>query len=631
MKKQVLALLGLFLSATAIAQTNQTTILPNDRLSHVPAWAQDAIWYQIFVERFRNGDPTNDPTAENIKDYINREVPTDWKITPWTQDWYKQDSWMVNLHDPSMNFNSKVQYRRYGGDLQGVLDKLDYLKELGVNAIFFNPLNDAPSLHKYDAASWHHIDRNFGPTPQKDGEMMNFENYDNPSEWVWTNADKMFLKVVEEAHKRGMRVILDYSWNHTGTNFWAFQDLMRKGKNSRYKNWYIINRFDNPATPENEFEYQGWFGAKSLPEIRETVHQSNASLKAYEGNIYSDDVKQHIFSVLKRWADPNNDGNPDDGIDGYRLDVAAELPLGFWREFRQVARNVNPEMYLIGEVWWEAWPDKLLDPRPFLQGDVFDANMNYRWFRPARHLFNDSPNKMSIKEFVSQMDTIFKTVRPEVARAYMNMASSHDSPRLSTALYNKGLYKFNAKPSDDSTYKVNKPDAATYKIMEQLLVHQYTFLGSPQIWNGDEMGMWGCDDPDTRKPLIWPDYKFDDEVAHPLGLAKPIDKVAFDSTLFNFYKQLIEMRKSNTVFAKGSLKYLVTDEANRILAYSRNLDKSEAIVVFNLSDKPKKVTIPSNVKNGYANALIKNKYIKPVKGKLSITLNPRETMVLISR
>lgn len=198
MKKQLAALLGLFLAGSGFAQTTEPANLSNDRLTHVPTWAQNAVWYQIFVERFRNGDPKNDPTADNIKDYINREVPPGWTVTPWTQDWYKQDSWMANFGDPNMSFTSKVQFRRYGGDLQGVLDKLDYLKELGINAIFFNPLNDAPSLHKYDAAYWHHIDRNFGPTPQKDGEMMNFENYDNPKEWVWTNADKMFLKVVEE-------------------------------------------------------------------------------------------------------------------------------------------------------------------------------------------------------------------------------------------------------------------------------------------------------------------------------------------------------------------------------------------------------------------------------------------------
>ncbi len=630
MKKPLIALLGICLATTTLAQPIDMENRSNERLTHVPQWAREAIWYQIFVERFRNGDPKNDPTSENIKDYINRDIPMGWKTTPWTQDWYKQDAWMANFADTSASFSAKVQYRRYGGDLQGVLDKLDYLKELGITAIYFNPLNDAPSMHKYDAAYWHHIDRNFGPTPQKDGEMMYFENHDKPEEWVWTNADSLFLKVINEAHKRNIRVVLDYSWNHTGTNFWAFQDLMRKGKNSPYKDWYVINRFDNPVTPQNEFDYQGWVGVKTLPEIRETVHHPDSVVEAYEGNIYSQAAKQHIFAVLKRWADPNGDGNPTDGIDGVRLDVAAELPLGFWREFRQVARNLNPDMYLVGEVWWEKWPDKLLDPRPFLKGDVFDANMNYRWFRSARNLFNDSPSVLPIKNFVSQMDFIFNTVRPEVADGYMNMASSHDSPRLSTALYNKGKYKYQVKPFDDPKYKVNKPDAATYKIMYQLLVHQYTFLGSPQIWNGDEMGMWGSDDPDTRKPLIWPDYTFDNEVVHPLGLAKPTDKVAFDSSLFAFYKQLINLRKSNEVLTKGSLKYLVTDETNRVLAYSRNLDSKEAIVAFNLSNKVKTVTIPVRFKKGYANALSRQ-IIKLEKGKITVTLQPKGYLVLISK
>lgn len=631
MKKQLVALCGLCLSVSAFAQ-QPTSITPsNDRLTHVPEWSQRAVWYQIFVERFRNGDTKNDPTAEDIKDFLVREVPIGWKVTPWTHDWYKEDSWMANFSNPKMNFTDKVQYRRYGGDLQGVLDKLDYLKELGINAIYFNPLNDAPSLHKYDPAYWHHIDHNFGPTPQEDAKAMLFENHDQPSQWVWTNADKMFVKVIEEAHKRGIKVVLDYSWNHTGTNFWAFQDVLKKGKDSRYIDWYIINRFDNPATPQNEFDYQGWFGAKSLPEIRETVNHDNSVMKAYEGNIFSNDVKQHIFNVVKRWEDPNNDGNPNDGIDGVRLDVAAELPLGFWREFREAARNINPEMYLIGEVWWEAWPDKLLDPRPFVKGDVFDANMNYRWFRTARHLFDDAPSQMPIKQFVSEMDSIFNTVRPEVANAYMNMASSHDSPRLSTALYNKGKYKYYAKPNDDKDYKINKPDEATYKVMKQLLVHQYTFLGSPQIWNGDEMGMWGSDDPDTRKPLIWSDYKFDDETAHPLGMKRPTDKVTFDSDLFKLYKQLIAMRKGNEMLIKGALKYVVTDEDNRILAYSRSLNGKEAVAAFNLSNSEKTVSIPVMLKKAYSNALVKGKSIKPQKGIITVTLMPKESVVLISK
>lgn len=631
MKKQTMALAGMLIAATSIAQTPANNAEQNNRLTHVPQWAREAVWYQIFVERFRNGDTTNDPTAESIKDYVHRDIPTGWKVTPWTQDWYKPDPWMANLSYPNMNFAAKLQYRRYGGDLQGVLDKLDYLKELGITAIYFTPLNDAPSLHKYDAAYWHHIDRHLGPTPAKDGEQMLMEKNDAPSDWVWTNADKLFLKVIDEAHRRGIKVVMDYSWNHTGTNFWAFQDLLRKGSNSPYKDWYIVNRFDNPATPENEFDYKGWSGVNFLAEIRETVHHPDSVVSAYEGNIYSDEAKQHMFAVVKRWADPNGDGDPSDGIDGLRLDVAAELPLGFWREFRQVARQLNPEMYLVGEVWWEKWPDRLLDPRPFVKGDVFDANMNYRWFRSARHFFNDSPTQLSIKDFISQMNFIFGTVRPEVAEAYMNVMGTHDSPRLSTALYNKGKYKYMVKPYDDPSYRINKPDADTYKVMEQFLVHQFTFIGSPQIWNGDEMGMWGGDDPDTRKPLIWPDYKFEDEAVHPLGLPKPKDKVSFDSTLFNFYKKLVNVRKSNPVFSKGALAYTVTDEAKRVLAYSRSFEKKEGIAAFNLSSKSQKVAIPTKYNQAYVNQLNQKVVLKPTKGKVTITLPPKGYVVLVNK
>ena len=630
MRRVTVAMLGLCLSVPALAQPNGTA-QESYRLTHVPQWAREAVWYQLFVERFRNGDPSNDPKRENIVDMVNNNIPATWKLTPWTQDWYKPDAWFNDFQDTSMSFSSLVQHRRYGGDLQGVLDKMDYLQEMGVNALYFNPLNDAPSMHKYDATYWHHIDRNFGPTPEKDGLDMLMEVKDNPKEWVWTNADKLFLEVIRQAHSRGMRVIMDYSWNHTGTNFWAFQDVVKKGEQSKYKDWYIINRFDNPNTPENEFDYVGWVGVKTLPEVRETVHHPNEVVEAYEGNIYSESLKQHIFSVLRRWADPNGDGNPEDGIDGMRLDVAAELPVGFWREFREQARAVNPEFYLIGEVWWEKWPDQLLDPRPFVKGDVFDANMNYRWFRAARHFFNSSPDAMPVSEFAKQIDFIFGTVRPEVADAYMNMSSSHDSPRLSTSLYNKGKYKYHVKPFDDPKYKINKPDSATRRIQEQLLVHQFTFIGSPQIWNGDEMGMWGADDPDDRKPLIWPDYTFDDEVVHPLQLERPTDKVAFDSTLFGFYKQLIAMRTSNPVLVKGNLKFLVTDDANRTLAYSRNLDDSQAVVVFNRSNKVQTVTVPVQFKKSYVNALDPTLKVKVRKGLVSVTLQPESSVVLIGQ
>lgn len=629
MKKIVVAIVGVGLTLSAFSQKHEVTPANNERLTHVPQWAREAIWYQIFVERFRNGDASNDPTRDDIRDYVNNDIPGSWKVTPWTQDWYKPDAWFSNL-DPSLNFSGKVQFRRYGGDLQGVLDKMGYLQELGITAIYFNPLNDAPSMHKYDASYWHHIDRNFGPSPKEDAEAMLMENHDNPKEWAWTNADKLFLRVIEEAHKRGMKVVMDFSWNHTGTNFWAFQDVLKKGEKSKYKDWYVINRFDNPSTPQNEFDYQGWVGVKTLPEIRETVHHPDSVVEAYEGNIYSESLRRHIFEVVKRWADPNGDGNPADGIDGIRLDVAAELPLGFWREFRQVCRSINPEMYLIGEVWWEKWPDKLLDPLPFVKGDVFDANMNYRWYRTARHFFDDAPNMLPVTEFVKQMNFIFNGVRPEVADAYMNMTSSHDSPRLSTSLYNRGKYKYHVKPFDDPKYKINRPDAITRRVMELLLVHQYTFIGSPQIWNGDEMGMWGADDPDCRKPLIWPDYKFDDEVVHPLGLQKPVDRVTFDSTTYRLFKQLIVMRKTNPALVIGSLKYLITDNANRILVYRRSFGKSEALVAFNMSDNVKTISIPATQKVAYVNPLNKLMKQTPKKGKIMVTLQPKSSVVLIA-
>ncbi len=162
--------------------------------------------------------------------------------------------------------------RRYGGDLQGVLDKIDYLDSLGVNAIYFNPMNDAPSLHKYDARHWRHIDRNFGRIRPKDLETIANENPQDASTWQFTEADKLFLKVIEEFHKRGIKVILDYSWNHTGETFWAWKDLVKNQAESKFKDWYWVGSFDNPKTEENEFEYHGWFGVSSLPEIKETEY-----------------------------------------------------------------------------------------------------------------------------------------------------------------------------------------------------------------------------------------------------------------------------------------------------------------------------------------------------------------------
>ena len=209
-------------------------------ISEPPAWAQDVIWYQIFVERFNNGDPTNDPTPENIRAETDfSPVPADWSVTPWTHNWYEQEQWAKNQN---MRFYDGLQHRRFGGDIQGILNKLDYLQELGVTALYLNPINDAPSLHKFDARNWHHVDVNFGPDPKGDNEIIASENPSDPATWKWTSADKLFLKLVDELHKRNMRIILDFSWNHTGVRFWAMRDLIKNQENSKFRDWYDVKQ-----------------------------------------------------------------------------------------------------------------------------------------------------------------------------------------------------------------------------------------------------------------------------------------------------------------------------------------------------------------------------------------------------
>jgi cyclomaltodextrinase len=180
-------------------------------------------------------------------------LPAGWSVTHWGHDWYGHEPWLDSVN--ADGFYSKIQARRYGGDLQGVLDKMDYIQSLGITAIYFNPLNDSPSLHKYDAASYTHIDRNFGPDPKSDAELMNSENHNDPSTWKWTSADKLFLNVISEFHRRGIKVIMDYSWNHTGRVFWALNDIRKNGRNSEFNEWYSIIEYDDPSTPSDTSVY----------------------------------------------------------------------------------------------------------------------------------------------------------------------------------------------------------------------------------------------------------------------------------------------------------------------------------------------------------------------------------------
>ena len=601
-----------------------------------PAWAENAIWYQIFPERFRNGDPANDPTPKDMEGGYPGFVPENWEVTPWTHDWYKPDPYFDEVEgradiagDTMKYFGQIARLRRYGGDLQGVLDKIPYMDSLGITAVYFNPLNDAPSLHKYDARHWRHIDRNFGPNPQRDVTIMKAENPADPTTWQWTTADSLFVQVINAFHQRDIRVIMDYSFNHTGTDFWAWKDLVQNQQNSAYKDWYWVKTFDNPSTEENEFAYRGWAGVRDLPEIQETVYPDHGEkLVAFEGDLKDDAVKSHIFSVAQRWLDPNQDGDPSDGVDGFRLDVAVELPLGFWREFRQVVRGINPDAYLVGEVWWEKWPDDLMDPAPFVKGDIFDAVMHYQWYRPTRHFFAAAPNKMAVSEYVRQLKDLHTGIRPESFRVMMNVAASHDSPRLGTSLFNNHTqYKVGTGPGATPPYNIHRPDEATLQTQKMLLIQQYTFMGAPHIWAGDEMGMWGADMDDARKPLIWPDYTFESETTHPLGEDRPTDPVAFNHELFNFYRQLNQLRRDHPVLVKGEMDYTWVDDERGILAYSRYDGEQEIIAVFNTQTVEQEITLPVRFEGAYQE-LLSGKTVEETAKQIQVELPPRSAWML---
>ena len=582
----VLALLLLLTACTADAPSHPEPAEPD---LGVPAWAKDVVWYQIFVERFRNGDPANDPTLHDTQGSWPHAQPDGWQPTPWTHDWYRQEDWAEATGE---GFYYTAQLRRYGGDLQGVLDRLDYLHDLGVTALYFNPINDAPSLHKYDARTYRHIDRNFGPDPQGDEALIAAEDPTDPATWQWTAADNLFLVLIDEVHQRGMRLILDYSWNHTGITFWAWTDVLENQQASAYADWYAINAFDDPATPDtNEFDYDGWAGVKTLPELKKVGRPEGMHHGAIEGNLLPA-VKEHVYHVTRRWLDPNGDGDPADGIDGFRLDVAEMVPLGFWRDYRRFVRSINPEAYLVGEVWWEQWPDRMMDPTPWLQGDVFDAVMNYRWYMPTRSFFAKAPPYLTASQYVAHLDSVAAGIDPAFQKAMMNLTASHDAPRFATSIYNPGRYKYQVHPRGNPDYKIDRPDARTRQIQQMILVQQFTYGGAPHVWNGDEVGMWGADDPDDRKPLLWDDLTYDDETTHPFGQPRRRDPVAPDAELFQVYKTLIALRQNHLrLFVDGALTYRLADDARGLLVYERALDDARAIVAFNTSDESQTVTI----------------------------------------
>ena len=488
-----------------------------------PDWARDAVWYQIMLDRFANGDEMNDPP----------------NTRPWTSAWRATSPWETEGGQTFWEW--AVFNRHYGGDLEGLRARMPYLKALGVNAIYLNPVFEASTHHKYDATTFVHIDDNFGT---KGDAQMSSANEDllDPSTWGFNQSDRLFLEVLRELKANGFRVIVDGVFNHVGDTHVAFTDVRARGKESPYADWFEIESFE-------PFKYRGWAGFGQLPEFAKTAT-----------GFKSDAVRDHVFAVTRRWMDPNGDGDPSDGIDGWRLDVPNEVPVEFWREWRTVVKKTNPDAYIVGEIWKRA--DKWLD------GRSFDAVMNYQFAMPVVQWVSGE-----IKP--SELDRRLQAVRlayPEQSTVVLqNLLASHDTDRLVSMIMNPGRgYDRANSERPGSAYNGAKPSDEAYRRALLAVAAQMTYVGAPMIWYGDEVGMWGSDDPFCRKPMLWADLPPN---------ADPEERIREGH--LEAYRALIALRRSSEALRRGAFKTIVADDARNLWVFERTLGAERVIVALN--------------------------------------------------
>ncbi len=508
-----------------------------------PDWAKSVVWYQIFPERFRNGDTSNDPPG----------------TVPWNHEWfkpYKGPSTGGGTINEKGKFFEYIYDRRYGGDLQGVRDKLPYLRELGVTAIYFNPIFLAESLHKYDASDYRHIDDFFGV---KDSLKKIKGETDDPRTWQWSETDKLFLDFLQEAHRQGFKVVLDGVFNHVGRDFWAFKDVLKHGEKSPYAGWFDIESF-------KPFHYKAWDKPDgALPRLK---HDDKLGLAV--------PVREHLFAVTRRWMDPNGDGNPSDGIDGWRLDVAGDISVDFWRDWRALVKKINPEAYIVAELWQES--------RAWLDGNSFDAVMNYPFAVRSQRFFVNDKKASKPSVFFKEIHEILGWYAPHVNHCLQNLYDSHDTDRLASMFLNPDLeYDQANRPQDNGpNYNTGRPTAENYHRMKLAVTWQMMFLGCPMIYYGNEVGMFGADDPTDRKPMLWPDLLPYDDAEEKI-----------EPGVYEHHQRMIAIRNTYRALRLGSFESVYHDDKRGIAAFVRRLGGEAVLVVINNSDKQRRVRLPN--------------------------------------
>lgn len=517
---------------TSVSDTHIYSLEPaHGSFFTTPDWAKNAIWYQIMLERFRDGDPSNNPDP----------------CRPWTSEWYSQSPW--EGREGSTFYQWDVFKRHYGGDLTGLRTKLGYLKELGISAIYLNPIFQATTHHKYNVTSFLHVDEHFG-TVGDYAKAEATEDLRNQATWTWTPTDRLFLDVLKEAKRLGFRVILDGVFNHVGTSHPAFRDLVARRQESPYRDWFSVRSWD-------PFEYDGWAGFIELPVF----------LKNDRG-FSSDEVKQHIFAITRRWMDPDGDGDPSDGIDGWRLDVPNEIAMPFWQEWRAFVKSTNPDAYIVGEIWRRA--DDWLD------GRSFDAVMNYPFAETMLHWIRDKNRKISCSEMDRRMAELRNAYPAQATYALQNLLDSHDTDRVvSKLLHPDSEYDKGNREQENSAYKGGKPSAREYKIARLLAFIQMVYVGAPMVYYGDEAGMWGADDPTNRKPMLWKDLEPYDRPAEN----------AVDEEHLAWYRRVIALRNAHPALRTGSFETVLCHDAEDVWVFVRELKGETLLVAVNASDR----------------------------------------------
>jgi len=533
----------LCMTATAVGQSSYSP----------PQWARGAIWYEIIPDRFEDGDSLNNS-------YYHEIFSSDSSLK-WTSNWY---SLTEREKQQGKSFYINASLRRYGGDLQGILNRLDYLEDLGVDVLYLTSIFTSVDPLHYSVSDHRHVDPHLGPMLPTDSSFLAREVPDDPKSWYLTSADRMFLDLIAEAHERGIRVVIDGIFPFVSVDFWAFKDVLKKLDRSLYKDWFNIRQWDRPETPDtNEFTYDARFGLRALPLFK------SDSLGLVEG------PKKWVFAITKRWMDPDGDGDPSDGVDGWRIEGQELLPSGFWGEWASFVKSINPNAVVVGEQW--SREDAKDNP-------YCDTFLDYVFGRVVRKMFFDSTavSVSVVDALLSNRSSVFGNA--EAMDLPVNVISSHETDRVASMAANPG-YEYDAEnsPDENPRYNTGPPDIRQRLRLKAAILFQFTYPGCPLIYYGDEAGMWGGDVPDNRKPMVWFDKSYQQENPEIVTGKSEKYRVVFDSVTYSLYKSMIQLRKHHPALRTGDMKTILMDNATGLYGFMRSAGSDKVVAIFNSS------------------------------------------------